>query len=116
MKTLLLASLLSFSAFGAEYKCRAGMVKLDLNIDGMMTMLTMQDAQLGNFYYNGMANDVIDRNGRTDMIFEVSSHKYLQLQFKSEAIETGDETLYGFIKGWHGGGFIDTTLRCQKAI
>ncbi len=114
MKTLLLASLLSSSAFGAEYTCRAGMVKLDLTLDEMMTTLTVRDAQMGDFYYNGVVSDVIDRNGRTDLMFETHSHKFLQLQFKSSAIKAEDETLFGFIRGWHGAGFIDDTLKCLK--
>lgn len=104
--------LLSFSSLAAEYTCRSGHVKLELTIDGAMSSLIVKDVQTGEFFYNGMVKEVIERHGRTDLMFETRSHNYLQLQFKSSDLNDEAPKLYGFGRGWHGGGFIDDSIRC----
>lgn len=115
MKALLLTTLFSFSAMAADYTCRAGFVKLELKTDEVMTSLTVRDVQTGEFYYNGIVSDIRDWQGRTDLMFETASHKYLQLQFKTAAYIAEEPKLFGFVRGWHNGGFIDDSIQCQKS-
>ena len=115
MKTLLLSTLLSFSAMAADYTCRAGLVKLELKTDESMTSLIVRDVQTGEFYYNGIVSEIIERQGRTDLMFETRSHTFLQLQFKTSALNEEAPKLFGFVRGWHNGGFIDDSIQCQKS-
>lgn len=116
MKLLFLASLISFSAVAADYNCRAGMVKLELKTDGDMSRLVVKDAQTGEFHYNGIVSEIIQGNGRTELMFETRSHTYLQLQFKSSELEREADKLFGFARGWTGYGFVDQSIQCIKKI
>ena len=112
---LILTVFLSLSAQATVYNCRAGHVKLDLNVDPTFTTLTIRDAQLGNFYYDGVASDVNDSNNRLRLRFETRSRDYLELEFKSSAVAEEDETIFGFIRGWSGAGFLNETMKCFKS-
>lgn len=114
MKTLFLTVFMTFSAMAADYNCRVDMVKLELKTNGDLTELIVKDAQTGEFYYNGIVTNIMEGNNRTDLMFETRSHTYLQLQFKTSALEKEEETLFGFARGWTGGGFVDSSLRCSK--
>jgi hypothetical protein len=116
MKTLLLAlvTFSSLSAFASTYNCVARMNKLELKLDKEFTTLIIRDFQSGEYYYNGIVKDIIDRDGRTDLMFETDTYSVIQLQFKSEALLREDEKLFGFVRGHHRGGFLDQSLVCIK--
>jgi hypothetical protein len=52
----------------------------------------------------------------TNFIFQTSYNQKLQLMFKPEAIATSAPTLYGFIKGFTGRGFVDQSIKCLNKI
>jgi hypothetical protein len=114
MKTFIWALLLSFSAIAADYNCRAGHVKLELQTNEDLSSLIVKDAVTGEYYYNGIVSEIIQGNGRSELMFETRSHTYLQLQFKTEDLANEADTLFGFARGWTGAGFVDSSLRCSK--
>lgn len=115
MKTLILLSLLSFNSIAATtYNCVARMNKLELRLDAEFTTLTIRDFQTGEFYYDGVMKEMIDRDGRTDLIFETDSYSLLQLQFKTSALSSLEPKIFGFVRGHHRGGFLDQSISCMK--
>lgn len=104
----------SLSSFATTYNCVARMNKLQLKLNEDFTTLTIRDFQTGEFYYDGIVKEIIDRDGRTDLIFETDSYSLIQFQFLTEAFKREDEVLFGFVKGHHRGGFLDQSLRCIK--
>lgn len=115
MKTFILGLLFSMSTLAADYTCRANWVSLELKTNGNMTMLTVKDVQTGEFYYNGFVHEVIERQGLTDLMFETRQHNFLQLQFKTSDLKNEASKLFGFARGWYGGGFVDNSILCNKA-
>jgi hypothetical protein len=116
MKIILLTMMLSSTTFAANYNCRASMVKMELNTNSDMTSLIIKDFQTGEFYYNGIVSESVNRDGRTDLIFETKTNTFLQFQFKTSDLETENERMFGFVRGWFGAGFIDQSLQCIKKI
>ena len=57
---------------------------------------------------------MIDRNGRTDLMFETKTHSFLKLEFKSSDLKNEADTLFGFAQGWAGAGFVNDSFRCYK--
>ncbi len=114
MKLFICALLISLNALAADYNCRAGHVKLELQSNGDMSTLIVKDAVTGEYYYNGIVSEIIQGNGRSELMFETRSHTYLQLQFKTEDLDNSGDTLFGFARGWTGAGFVDSSLRCSK--
>jgi|GEM_PF-4124661 len=114
MKTFICAFLFSLSAFAADYNCRTGHVKLELQTNEDLSSLIVKDAVTGEYYYNGIVSEIIQGSGRSELMFETRSHTYLQLQFKTEDLANEAETLFGFARGWTGAGFVDSSLKCSK--
>jgi hypothetical protein len=109
-----LLSLSSLSAMATTYNCVARMNKLELKRDKEFTTLIIRDFQSGEYYYNGIVKEIIERDGRTDLIFETNRYSMLQLQFKTEALVREEQKLFGFVRGHHPGGFLDQSLVCVK--
>jgi len=115
MKTIILMSLLFVSTtYAADYKCRVSAFKLEMHTNSDLTDLIIRDAQSGEYFYNGIVSEMIDRDGRIDLMFETRSHTFLKLQFKSSDFKKEADTLYGFAQGWTGGGFLNDSMRCFK--
>lgn len=114
MKTLFILILLSSPIFASTYKCQTRWLQLDLDSKQEMTNLTVRDFHTGEYYYTGFVSEIIDRDGLTDLMFETRPHTFLKLQFKTDALTSGSDKLYGFIQGWTGGGFEDGSLLCYK--
>jgi hypothetical protein len=114
MKKLLLTLFISSSSFAAEYNCYARTIKMSLDLKGDMSQLTVKDVQTGEFYYNGIIEEVIRREEITELIFDTHSNKDLEFQFKTSSLDNQNERLFGFVRGWYGAGFIDQSLQCLK--
>ncbi len=116
MKRLLitLSLMLAIGAQAAEYNCRTRMIKLELKTTKDLTTLIIRDVQTGEFYFNGIMNESLNRDGITDMMFETGSHIFLQLKFKTSALNEEAEKLFGFARGWYGAGFVDDSIQCMK--
>lgn len=114
MKTLTLFLLLTTTSFAADYTCRAGLSKLELQGTDERAILTSKDAQSGQIYYMGFVRELISLGNTTDLMFDTGAHKLLQLRFKTVDLENEADKLYGFAKGHHGGGFVDQSIQCFK--
>jgi hypothetical protein len=114
MKKFLLTLFISSSALAAEYNCYARTIKMSLDLKGDMSQLTVRDAQTGEFYYNGIIEEVIRQEELTELIFDTHSNNDLKFQFKTSSLENQNERLFGFVRGWYGAGFIDQSIQCLK--
>jgi hypothetical protein len=102
------------AAHAANYNCRVSAFKLEMQTNKDLTDLIIRDAQSGEYFYNGIVSEVIDRDGRIDLMFETRSHSFLKLEFKSSDFNNDADTLFGFAQGWAGAGFLNDSLRCYK--
>lgn len=114
MKTLILFSLLISAAHAADYNCRVSAFKLEMNTNQNLTDLIIRDAQSGEYFYNGIVNEVIEHDSRTDLMFETRPHSFLKLEFKTSDFKNEADTLFGFAQGWAGAGFLNDSFRCYK--
>ena len=114
MKKFLFTLFISSSALAAEYNCYARTIKMSLDLKGDMSQLTVRDVLTGEFYYNGIIDEVIKREELTELIFDTHSNNDLEFEFKTISLENQNERLFGFVRGWYGAGFIDQSIQCLK--
>jgi hypothetical protein len=115
MKHALLALILSFSALADDYHCPVGLVKLELSLNDLNSLI-IQDAQTREFIYHGIASDSQEYGNTTDLMFETRPHSYLQLRFKSRDLQERPVRLMGLVRGFTGRGFLDQSLTCVKKV
>jgi hypothetical protein len=117
MKTIFAFALLvsTLTAFAAtDYVCSVRTVKLELKSDSDSSTLIIRDAQTNEFLYNGIVSEIIKSHGESDLMFETQRGSFLQLRFKTDALEANNETLFGLVRGWTGHQFLDSSLKCHK--
>jgi len=80
MKSIILMSLLIVSTtYAADYSCRVSAFKLDMHTNNYLTDLTVRDAQSGEYFYSGIVSEMIDRDGKIDLIFETRSYTFFKI-------------------------------------
>ena len=79
-----------------------------------MSEIMIRDAQINEMIYMGFVDEITTDTFSTNFIFQTSSNQKLQLMFKPGVIETNPDTLFGFIKGFTGRGFVDQSIKCLK--
>jgi hypothetical protein len=115
MKFLLFPFFISLSLHAADYDCQANRpLRISLKSDQYMSAIVIKDAQTGEYVYDGIVTDILNQNGRTYFMFETRSNNFLQLQFKTADLDAESATLLGFVRGWYGAGFVDSSLKCLK--
>lgn len=97
------------------YYCRAGQVRLEFKPHPEFSSLIIRDARSGEFYYDGIVSETMDENNRVKLRFETRSRDFLELQFKSSELALGAETIFGFVRGWSGLGFLNQSIHCAKS-
>jgi hypothetical protein len=115
MKYFVLFLLFSMNAMAAEYLCRTQMINMRLNTDADFTTLEISHIQSGEYYYEGVVDEIQQQNGITTLVFKTGPQSILNLEFQSSEIESENEKLFGFVHGKFSGGLINnSSLKCLK--
>lgn len=88
---------------------------MQLRVDADYTTLEISHVQTGEYYYEGVVDEIQQQNGMTTLVFKTGPQSLLNLEFQSSEFENQNEKLFGFINGKFSGGLINnSSLKCLK--
>jgi len=114
MYTSLVLFILSLSTFASDYLCRTPLLSVDFFYNSQEAEILITDLQSHETILFGSADSIIRDNNLTEFNFPTSSNQDLQITFKTVSLESGDNVIFGFIKGYAGRGFLNQSLKCFK--
>jgi len=99
----------------ANYICRTQMINMRLSTDADLITLEINHIQTGEYYYEGVVDDIQHQNGITTLTFKTGPQSVLNLEFQSSELESENDKLFGFVNGKFSGGLIsNSSLKCLK--
>lgn len=116
MKTLFVLAFVSFNSLAAtHYSCPVRYGAIKLTLDGENSKVLVTEPQAHQYIDYGMLKDKIESNAQTDLMFEMETTRtFLQLRFKSEALNEEPERLFGIARGSVGHQIVDASVKCFK--
>ena len=114
MYTFLVLLILSLSTFASDYLCRTPLLSIEFFNNSQDAEILISETQSQEIIYFGSADDIRRDNNLTDFNFQTSSNQNLQISFKTASLESGDDKIFGFIKGFAGREILNQSLKCFK--
>jgi hypothetical protein len=103
------------NTMAANYICRTQMIDMRLSTDVDLTTLEISHIQTGEYYYEGVVDEILHQNGISTLVFKTGPQSILNLEFQSSELERENDKLFGFVNGKFSGGLINNSaLKCLK--